>query len=157
MNPCPCGFWGDPQRACRCTPDQIKRYTGRISGPLLDRIDLHITLSRLPASTLLGQHQGGECSSAVRSRVEHCTHTQVQRQGYRNALLPAPELLKICALGKSESQYLEKAADSMQLSARALHRSLRVGRTIADMAGASRLSVAHLNEALGYRPQEPNH
>ena len=157
MNPCPCGFWGDAQRACRCTPDQIKRYTCRISGPLLDRIDLHISVSRLPASALLGEHVRGESSCAVRSRVEHCTLSQVQRQGCRNALLPAHQLLKLCALGKTASQYLEKAADRMQLSARALHRSLRVARTIADMADEDSISVPHLNEALGYRPQEPNH
>lgn len=154
MNPCPCGFLGDTQRTCRCTPDQIRRYTGRISGPLLDRIDLHITVSRLPASALLERNQSGESSSAVRARVTKCTHLQLLRQGCRNAQLPAPALLATCTLGQPESTYIEQAADRMQLSARALHRSLRVALTIADMDQAKSISIAHLNEALGYRQRD---
>jgi magnesium chelatase family protein len=151
MNPCPCGYWGDADRPCRCTPDQIKRYRSRISGPLLDRIDLHITVNRLPAGALLQANTVAEPSRTVQARVIHCREIQLQRQACSNARLPADQLLAICALGQAQLQYLEKASNSMHLSARALHRVLRVARTIADMATEPAVSTPHLSEALGYR------
>ena len=151
MNPCPCGYLGDPERPCRCTPDQIKRYRGRVSGPLLDRIDLHAHVPRLAPGQLLAQDCSGESSSAVRARVNQCRETQHSRQHCINARLGNDRLLDICELNKSAKQMLEQAAEQMLLSGRALHRSLRVARTIADMEGLQRVYEPQLSEALGYR------
>ena len=152
MNPCPCGHLGDPQRACRCSPQQIQRYTGRLSGPLLDRIDLHVPVPRLAATLLLQPGRRGESSAAVRQRVMRCRELQSIRQHGLNTRLAPDKLLALCALGQPERRLLESAASSLQLSGRALHRTLRVARTIADMAGAPRPVVAHIEEALAYRP-----
>ena len=151
MNPCPCGYLGDPERPCRCTPDQVKRYRGRVSGPLLDRIDLHAHVPRLAPGQLLAQDGSGESSSAVRARVNQCRETQHSRQHCINARLGNDRLLDICELNKSAKQMLEQAAEQMLLSGRALHRSLRVARTIADMEGLQRVYEPQLSEALGYR------
>ncbi len=152
MNPCPCGHLGDPQRACRCSAQQIQRYTARLSGPLLDRIDLHVPVPRLAPGLLLQGGRSAENSATVRTRVLRCRDLQAQRQHGLNARLPPDQLLALCALGPAERRLLEGAASTLQLSGRALHRTLRVARTIADMAGAERPGVAHLEEALAYRP-----
>ena len=153
MNPCPCGYLGDPERVCRCSPDQIQRYRGRLSGPLLDRIDMHVAVPRLHPGRLLEKDNGGEPSAAVRTRVGHCRQAQQSRQHCINARLGNNRLLDICRLDQAAKRMLEQAAEQMQLSGRALHRSLKVARTIADMAGLDRVSEAQLSEALAYRKQ----
>jgi magnesium chelatase family protein len=154
MNPCPCGFLGDPDRPCRCTPEQIQRYRARISGPLLDRIDLHVPVNRLPPGELLNPQGGGEGSREVRARVCHSRDAQQQRQGCANAQIPTDQLMPLCQLGDQEKRYLESAAQRMTMSGRALHRTLRVARTIADMAHSRQVTIEHISEALAYRNAE---
>jgi magnesium chelatase family protein len=154
MNPCPCGYFGDPARACRCTPDQIQRYRARVSGPLLDRIDLHVQVNRLPPGDLLNPLQAAEDSAAVSARVRSSRARQMLRQGVANAQLSAQMLASTCTLGSPEKSELEAAADRMHLSGRGLHRTLRVARTIADLQGCEAIDMTHLREALGYRASE---
>ena len=151
MNPCPCGYLGDPDKPCHCTPEQLARYRGRISGPLLDRIDMHVPVYRLPPAELLTPAQEGETSSQVRARVCHSARMQHQRQGCPNAEIPADLTLVICALDTPQKRYLEAAALKMNLSGRALHRTLRVARTIADLDSSTAITTAHVSEALAYR------
>ncbi|MBN7798226.1 YifB family Mg chelatase-like AAA ATPase [Parahaliea mediterranea] len=154
MNPCPCGYLGDPERACRCTTDQIHRYSQRISGPLLDRIDLQVGMPRVSAAVILRGEQRAEDSATVRQRVAWCRERQQLRQHCTNAELASERLMVVCRLEPAERRQLEQAADRMQLSVRALHRSLRVARTLADMAGATRVDEGHIAEALAYRAQD---
>ncbi|WP_075186280.1 YifB family Mg chelatase-like AAA ATPase [Teredinibacter haidensis] len=150
MNPCPCGFHNDGTDRCRCTPQQISRYSDKISGPLLDRIDLHIPVGAIPIDQLQ-QKPEGENSESIRARVKQTRQRQMQRQDKLNANLKGKELAKYCALGKQEQQLLATALSQLHLSARAYDRILRVARTLADMAGAEALGVASISEALGYR------
>ena len=151
MNPCPCGYLGDAEKPCRCTPDQIKRYRSRVSGPLLDRIDLHVQVNRLSPGDLLSPRYTGEDSATVRARVESSRKRQEQRQGGANAHLSPKQLAHACPLGESEKESLESAARQMHLSGRGLHRTLRVARTIADLESCSTIGIAHISEALAYR------
>lgn len=151
MNPCPCGHLGDAEQPCRCTPDQIKRYRSRVSGPLLDRIDLHVQVNRLPPGDLLSPRYNGENSATVRARVESSRKRQEQRQGSSNAQLSPDQLTHACILGEREKNSLESAAKQMRLSGRGLHRTLRVARTIADLEKCDTISVAHIGEALAFR------
>lgn len=151
MNPCPCGHDGDPDRQCRCTPTQIERYRARLSGPLLDRIDLHIPMPRVPAPLLLQQEQVGESSLTVRNRTCKAQQRQLARQGLPNAALPNDAVIAACQLTTPLRQWLEDAANRLQLSARALHSTLRVARTIADLASEEAVTEAHLGEALAFR------
>jgi magnesium chelatase family protein len=151
MNPCACGYLGDPAHACRCTPEQILRYRARVSGPLLDRFDLHVQVNRLPPGDLLTPGLSGECSDAVRARVVRCRQRQEQRQGEANARLSPDRLASTCALAEADRKWLETAATRLQLSGRGLHRTLRVARTIADLDGCEAIGASHLGEALGYR------
>lgn len=153
MNPCPCGFHGDQQQPCRCTPDQIQRYRQRLSGPLLDRIDLHAEVPRLDAASLLRERTAAESSASVRERVMAARSRQLQRQGCTNAVLPDAQFREFCRLEPAARHYLEQAADAMHLSGRGLHRSLRVARTLADMAGAASIDCGHVAEALAFRQQ----
>jgi len=153
MNPCPCGYLGDNRgRACRCTPDQVARYLGRVSGPLLDRIDVQIEVPAVPAEWLDG---GGECveepSAAVRERVGIARQRQLARQGRTNAELGPGELGRFCALPADARRLLHHAVERLRLSARAHHRILRLARTIADLDAAEGIDAAHVAEAVGYR------
>jgi magnesium chelatase family protein len=154
MNPCPCGYLGHPSGKCRCTPDQIARYRGRISGPLLDRIDLQIEVPSLPADALPARHDtanGGESSKTVRERVARAAARQHARQGKPNAQLQTREVERWCALGTDGEALLKRAFAQLSLSARAYHRILKVARTVADLAAADTLSSSHVAEAIGYR------
>ena len=151
MNPCPCGYLGDPDRPCRCTPEQIQRYRSRVSGPLLDRIDLHVQVSRLTPRELLAPATVGEASAVVQERVYRCRALQEERQGSSNSQLSPDKLGRICALGEAESKSLISAATQMHLSGRGLHRTLRVARTLADLEQSKSIGIAHITEALAYR------
>jgi len=148
MNPCPCGHYGDPDGGCRCTPDQIARYRGRISGPLLDRIDLQIDMPRIAWRTL--NQRPGEASADVRARVVHARATQLRR-GCLNAHMPLQLLEQVCHLPTREQQLLEQAMTRFRLSPRSLHRILKVARTIADLDDRATVGDTHLREAIGYR------
>ena len=151
MNPCPCGWAGDPSGRCRCTAEQIERYRGRISGPLLDRIDLHIDVPRVQAQEMRPDAPRGESSATVRARVERARAHQMQRAGKPNAHLNQQETERDCVLTGADRQLLERAIERLQLSARAAHRILRVARSIADLDESEQISTAHLGEAIGYR------
>lgn len=150
MNPCPCGYHGDPSNRCRCKPDQVRRYQDKISGPLLDRIDLHIHVPAMPLEDLQNAPQG-EASDVVRERVIGARNFALNRQGKANNELSPSEIDTHIPLGVTEKQLLATAQSRLNLSARSYHRVLRVARTIADLSGAEQVGTAHLAEALSYR------
>jgi magnesium chelatase family protein len=152
MNPCPCGYLGDPGARCRCTAEQVARYRGRISGPLLDRIDLHVEVPRL-APEHLGSDPDPrvESSAAVRRRVESARALQLERAGRPNQALGPREIERVCALDDAGRHLMARALQRLGLSARAYHRVLKVARTIADLAGSADIEPPHLSEAIGYR------
>lgn len=150
MNPCPCGHHGDPLRDCRCTPDQIARYRGRLSGPLLDRIDLVVEVPAL-APEALARAPAGEASAVVRQRVRAARCAQIERQGCTNADLPAGDVERHCLPDAGGESLLLQAMQRLKLSARAYHRVLRVARTLADLAGVERPGAAQIAEAIQYR------
>lgn len=149
-NPCPCGFYGDPQRECRCSPEQIERYQRKLSGPLLDRIDIQVSVNRVPSSALDGGPEG-DTSEQVLQRVRRARGRQWARSGMLNATLGNKDLREHCALAPKETALLHKASDTLKLSARAYHKVLKVARTIADLEGLDSIGSAQLGEALGYR------
>lgn len=151
MNPCPCGYLGDPGGRCRCTPEQIQRYRAKLSGPLLDRIDLHLTVAR-ESTSLLASSQAGESSAEVAARVSQARQRQLARQGCANAFLDLPGLQQHCRLPEADRLWLEQACERLNLSLRAAHRLLKVARTLADLEGVCEIGRAHLAEALQYRP-----
>ena len=153
MNPCPCGYLGHHNNKCRCTPDQVARYRGRISGPLLDRIDLHIEVPALREDELTGA-ASGEASAAIRQRVERARQRQLDRQGKANALLSGQEIDRHCAADEGALQLLRQAISRLDLSARAYHRILKVARSIADLAAAATIASVHVAEAVQYRRHE---
>lgn len=151
MNPCPCGWAGDACGRCRCSSEAIARYRGRISGPLLDRIDLHVEVARLPPSELRPDAPLAEDTASVRTRVVAARERQLTRCAKPNAQLGQAETASTCRLSAGDHALLERAVDSLQLSARSLHRIVRVARTIADLAGEVSIGTAHLSEAIGLR------
>jgi len=151
MNPCPCGYLGDPSGRCRCTAEQVQRYRARLSGPLMDRIDLHIEVPKLSHKTLVDGTANGPSSAEVRGRVEAARLRQMQRAGKLNQALTPKELGQYCAVNKQAASLLEQAVERLGLSARAYHRVLKVARTIADLAGSPTIETMHISEAISYR------
>ena len=150
MNPCPCGYLGHHNGKCRCTPDQVARYRGRISGPLLDRIDLQIQVPALRDDELSAA-ASGEHSATIRARVNLARQRQLDRQGKPNAQLGPSEIDAFCTPDNAGAALLKQASAHLDLSARAHHRILKVGRTIADLVGAEGVTTAHIAEAVQYR------
>ena len=150
MNPCPCGYLGHPAKPCRCTPESIARYRGKISGPLLDRIDLIIEVPALSAAELT-QATPGEPSAAVRERVLAARERQQRRQGKSNALLNVTELDELAAIEPEAKAALSAVLEKLSLSARSYHRILRIARTLADLAGSDTVNQRHVMQAVSFR------
>jgi magnesium chelatase family protein len=150
MNPCPCGYLGHVSNRCHCTPDIVARYQDKISGPLLDRIDMQIQVGALPQEELMKQADG-EPSAAVAARVEQAFAVQLARQGKSNNQLTPAEIDTHCQPDAAGDQLLRSAMARLNWSARAYHRVLKVARTIADLAGAEQIRHAHIAEAVQYR------
>ncbi len=155
MNPCPCGFYGDNTRECRCTPGIIQRYLAKVSGPLLDRIDLHIEVPAVPYKELRSKNDG-VTSAQIRDRVEAAREIQLAR-GFYNAQIPHSQLRVLCALDESGERTLEMAVRRMNLSARAHDRMLRAARTVADLDHSEHVSAKHLAEAVQFRNLDRNY
>lgn len=150
MNPCPCGWLGAPAglgKACRCTPDAVARYQGKLSGPLLDRIDLQVEVLAAPPAALMALPDG-EASADVAARVATARQRQLDRQGEANALLEAGRIGEFCVLDDAASRFVRSAAERLGWSGRRLHRCLKVARTVADLAGSTHITTAHAAEAL---------
>ena len=150
MNPCPCGYLGHYGGRCRCTPDQVARYRGRLSGPLLDRIDIHVDVPAVPEAELLAM-ESAEGSAAVRERVATARARQLARQGKPNVELGTKEVDRHCRADPAGETLLKQAISRLGLSARAYHRVLKLARTIADLAGVEAIAANHVAEAIGYR------
>ncbi|ARO86669.1 ATP-dependent protease [Nitrosospira lacus] len=150
MNPCPCGYLGHYSGKCRCTPDQVARYRGKISGPLLDRIDIQIEVPAAPQEDLMRQVQS-ESSSSIRQRVESAYQRQLTRQDKANARLTVKEIDKYCVPDTLGEDLLKQAISRLNFSARAYHRVLKVARTIADLAASDGITSTHIAEAVQYR------
>ena len=156
LNPCPCGYFGDPERECSCSPQMVTRYQKRISGPLLDRIDIHIEVPRVDYDKLSSDRLG-EPSEAIRERVEGARTLQRERfQGTSmvcNADMGPAEIREYCSLDGAGKALLRAAMQQLHMSARAYHRILKLARTIADLAGSERIETVHIAEAIQYRPR----
>jgi magnesium chelatase family protein len=150
MNPCPCGHHGSALRSCRCPPDTILRYQGRISGPLLDRIDMQVEVPAVAAETMAAAPDG-DSSADVAERVARAQRRQLERQACINAALNGDGIDRHCALDAAASKFLQSASARLGWSARSFHRVLRIARTVADLDGSSELQVGHLAEAIQYR------
>ncbi len=158
QNPCPCGHFGDSAKTCTCTPTMIARYQSKLSGPLLDRIDIHVDVPRVDYDKLLGTERG-ETSAVIRERVEKARTRQRERFAnhphlFANADMGVSEIQEFCILTPEARQVLELSVRRMQLSARAYHRVLKLSRTIADLAESDRIDVPHVAESLQYRPHQ---
>jgi len=152
MNPCPCGYAGDPGGRCRCTAEQVARYRNRLSGPLIDRIDIHIELNAVPVAHLLADApQPAETSAAVAARVVAARDSQMNRQGKLNSRLTPTEVARICRLGRDSRALLGTAIARLGLSARAYHRVLKLARTCADLAGEPQIRKTDVSEAVTLR------
>jgi len=151
MNPCPCGLTGRSEGTCRCTPVAIQRYWHGVSGPLLDRIDLHITIDRPPPDALLSKRPTKNHSRAVRENVTHLREQQFARQDCLNSALEGDQLISVCRLAPKTHTWFVAAIKALSLSARSAHRRLRVARTLADLEGHDAVSINHLETALSFR------
>ncbi|MGD8484540.1 MAG: ATP-binding protein, partial [Thioalkalispiraceae bacterium] len=152
MNPCPCGYHGHQNGRCHCSPDQIQRYRNRVSGPLLDRIDMHIEVPNLSLEIIQNSQASNEESSQnVKQRVEIAHQRQLARNGSTNNRLNNQQIEQHCQLSHSDRQLMENAINKLGLSARAYHRILKLARTIADLADCEQIETAHLTEAISYR------
>jgi magnesium chelatase family protein len=151
MNPCPCGLSGDDSGRCMCSAEQIQRYRSRVSGPLLDRIDIQVEVLRPKTSILSSSTDGIENSASVRERVIRAREIQFARAGKTNAMMGNGELEQFCSLNKETQRLLEQAAEQLYLSPRACHRILKVSRTIADLDQAENIGSRHVAEAIAYR------
>jgi magnesium chelatase family protein len=151
MNPCPCGYLGDNYGRCRCSQEKVQRYRERLSGPLIDRLDMHVEVPRLEAPELLGQPQMSESSVSVAARVARAREMQSARQKLANARLGNRELHKVCVLNSATAGLLEQATRVLGLSARAHHRILKLARTIADLADQREVQLEHVSEAIALR------
>jgi len=150
MNPCPCGYFGDPSGRCRCTDEQVRRYQSQTSGPLLDRIDLHVEVPMIP-TTVLQEAAQGETSEQIQARVRAARERQLARQGCSNAQLSGQKQDEVCRLSDDDNQWFRAAIERLQLSARGYHRVLKLARTIADLNNSDQIRKPHLLEAIGYR------
>lgn len=153
MNPCPCGYLGEAR--CRCTPDRIAQYQGRISGPLLDRIDMHIRLQRVRQEVKLNQKAKSDSSAEIRKRVTQCKQVQLERQGHNNSELSGSQIQEILNRNSILAELAQRAIDRMDLSMRAIHRIVRISQTIADLE-QSPLKKEHMLEALNFRQDMEN-
>jgi magnesium chelatase family protein len=152
MNPCPCGYLGDASGRCHCTSEQVARYRAKISGPLLDRIDMHLDVPRVAHEVLRkGSPEGEESSAVIRARVVTARNIALTRCGKANSALSAKEVKQHCQLSEAGHQLLEQAMDKFGLSNRAYHRILKLSLTISDLAGSPQIEIKHLSEAIGYR------
>jgi magnesium chelatase family protein len=156
MNPCPCGLYGDPSGRCRCTPELVKRYQARLSGPLLDRIDMQLHVNALSPAEL-AVRQPGETSAAIAERVARAFERQRQRQGKPNSLLSGSEIDRHCQHDAAAAQLLQAAMLRLNWSARSYHRVLKLARTVADLAGSDMIAQAHVAEAVQYRRMLATH
>lgn len=157
MNPCPCGYFTHPNGRCHCSADAIVRYQNKVSGPLLDRIDMHVEVPPLPRHVLMDREHHAEPSHSIRKRVIACRSKQLKRSAVLNAHLNNKQLEQLCRLDKSLDSLLEQALDNLGLSARAYHRILRLARTIADLEGCDSINKTHLLEAISYRRLDRAH
>ena len=155
MNPCPCGYYGDPTRECRCTPAIIQRYLGKISGPLLDRIDIQIEVPAVPYKELRAD-EVAQSSEDMRVRAARAREIQ-QARGYSNSRMPTRMIRRQCALDGTGERTLEMAMRRMSLSARAHDRILKVARTVADLDGSATVAAKHVAEAIQYRSLDRNY
>jgi magnesium chelatase family protein len=160
INPCPCGYYGDSEKQCTCTMTMVNKYQKRISGPIMDRIDIHLDVPRVPMDKLAGL-DGGEPSTSIRQRVEAARAIQQARFAALNKPnvqvngdMGPSDVQKFCPLDKAGSAMIRMAVERMGLSARAYHRILKLSRTIADLAGSEQVQQQHLAEALQYRPRQ---
>jgi len=157
-NPCPCGYYGDPKRACKCMPGAIRRYRQRISGPILDRIDMHISLPLLEAQKLVGKEGEGEKSGVIQARVQKARDIQSKRykdtKFKSNSELSSKAIKEFCPLSNECLTLLRSAVSSMNLSARQYHKVVKIARTIADLVGEKDININHISEALQYRPKD---
>lgn len=156
MNPCPCGYLGDERGICHCTSEQVRKYTNRLSGPLIDRLDMHVEVLRVPHEILRGDTVSSETSAVVAARVARVRELQLTRQGCTNARLKGRDIDHVCRATARGRQLLDRAANKLAFSARAYHRVLKVARTIADLAGASAIDTAHVSEAMMLRKLDRN-
>lgn len=150
-NPCKCGFLGDGTDRCQCSAMSIESYRAKLSGPMLDRIDMHLNLPRVDMKTLQSKQADGETSKVIKQRVTHARRVQIQRQNKLNSELSSKELEAFCELNEGQLNFLAMVCEKLNMSARAYHRILRLARTIADMSGEASISKTHLSEAIGFR------
>ena len=152
MNPCPCGQWGNPKAHCHCSPDKITRYLGKLSAPLLDRIDMQITVQPLTEKELITPHATRQRESPlIREKIKEIRLRQIQRQGCINADLNAKDCEAVSQLGQTEEEFLHQALSKLKLSARGFHRLLKVARTIADRRLSEKTQLIDLQQALSFK------